>query len=82
MTIAERLKREGFKHGKAEGRVEGKAEGRAEGEALVLKRLMQLKFGPIPENYQDKIQQADADTLLLWSERVLTAATMQDIFVN
>lgn len=77
MTVAERLQLIGFSQGEQQGFIKGKTEG----EALMLKRLLQLKFGPISANYQTKIQQADAETLLVWSERVFTATTMREIFL-
>jgi hypothetical protein len=54
-------------------------EGRQEGEALVLLRQIRLKFGAIPDEARRRIEQADADTLLVWSERVLTADRIDDI---
>ena len=48
-------------------------EGRREGEAMVLLRLLQLKFGGVPEAIRRKIEGTDPQTLLTWSERLLTA---------
>lgn len=62
-----------------QGKQEGRAEGRQEGEALVLLRQLQLKFGEVPEAAREKIGHADAQTLLLWSERVLTAASLREV---
>ena len=53
---------------------------RQEGEALVLLRQMRLKFGEIPDDVRRRVEQADADTLLTWSERILTAERIEDIF--
>ncbi len=60
-------------------REEGRQEGRQEGEAAILLRLLALKFGLLPEPIAEKIRRADAETLLAWSERVLTAATLEDV---
>jgi hypothetical protein len=54
-------------------------EGRQEGEALILQRLMRLKFGELPEETRRRIESADADTLLTWSERILTAERIEDV---
>ena len=62
-----------------EGRQEGRQEGRHEGEALVLLHLLRLKFGKIPDTIRQRIEQADADTLLTWSERILTAERIEDV---
>ena len=54
-------------------------EGRQEGEALVLSRLLQLKFGEIPDDAKRRIAQADPDTLLAWSDRILTAQSVDEV---
>ena len=45
----------------------------------MLLRLLTLKFGPLPEPVRTRIESADADTLLRWSERVLTADQLEDV---
>ena len=42
--------------------------------------LLRLKFGEIPDDIRLRIEAAEADTLLTWSERILTAERMEDIF--
>jgi hypothetical protein len=42
------------------------------GEASVLLLLLEQKFGQIPDTLRERVQQADPDTLLRWSGRVLT----------
>jgi predicted transposase YdaD len=61
-------------------REEGRQEGRQEGEARVVLRLLRLKFGPLAPEVEERVRSADADRLLEWSERVLTAERLQDIF--
>ena len=55
-------------------------EGRQEGEARVVLRQLRLKFGPLETGIEDRVRSADADRLLEWGERVLTAESMQDVF--
>ena len=55
-------------------------QGMQQGEANVLLRLMQRKFGEVPGEAKAKIEQADADTLLDWSERILSAERPEDVF--
>jgi hypothetical protein len=55
-------------------------QGRREGEAEMLLRLLRLRFGPLPMDAVARVQAADPETLLHWSERVLTAATLDEIF--
>lgn len=62
-----------------QGWQEGRQEGRQEGETAMLLRLLAFRFGPVPEPVAKKIRAADADTLLAWCERVLTAGTPEEV---
>jgi Domain of unknown function (DUF4351) len=55
-------------------------EGRKEGEAAVLLRQLQRKFGSLSPEIQDSVHNADADQLLDWADRFVTAATVEEIF--
>jgi len=55
-------------------------EGRQEGEARMVLRLLRFKFGPLESEIEDRVRSADADRLLEWGERVLTAKSLQDVF--
>ena len=52
----------------------------AKGEATTLRRLMKKKFGEVPKNAEDRIEKANSDTLLEWSENVLSAETIDEVF--
>ena len=39
-------------------------------------------FGPLSEGNRAKVRAADADTLLRWGERILTAATVEEVFTG
>jgi hypothetical protein len=58
------------------------AEGRRQGEAEVLLRLLRARFGVLPEDVTARLNAADAETLLRWSERVLSAATLDAVFAE
>ena len=74
VTLVERIGlRRGLDHGREEGRKEG--------EATVLLRLIELKFGPPDAAVRKRVESADAETLLRWSERILTAASLDELFV-
>lgn len=62
-----------------QGRVEGHLQGRQEGEAQVLLRQLQLKFGGLSEQTIRQVRDADAEILLVWSERVITAASLDEV---
>jgi len=77
VTSAERI---GIQKGLQQGLEQGRQEGRKEGEAAILLRQFALKFGSPSEQVRARIEAADADTLLDWSARILTAESVDDIF--
>jgi hypothetical protein len=58
------------------------AEGRRQGEAEVLLRQLRSRFGALPEDVTARLNAADSETLLRWSERVLSAATLDAVFAE
>jgi hypothetical protein len=64
------------------GRDEGRQEGLQRGEARILTAQLRLRFGDLPAAVHQRIDTADADTLLRWSERVLTAAALDEILTD
>ena len=83
-TIAQRLRQEGLKEGRAKGLREGRAKGREkglrEGEARILTRLLELRFGPLPDGIAARIAAASTSQLDRWSEAVLDAPTCEAVF--
>ncbi len=63
-----------------EGWGEGQAEGRVAGEAAVVMRLAERKFGRLDAGTRRRIETADADEILRWADRILTARRLPDIF--
>jgi hypothetical protein len=57
----------------------GIRKGRQEGEARILLRQITLKFGPPSEEVRQRIETADAEALMKWSERILTAQSLGDV---
>jgi len=57
-----------------------RAEGQAEGQAGALMDLLSIKFGPLPLEVRDRIAAADGTNLQIWLRRVLTAATLDEVF--
>ena len=47
---------------------------------MVLLRILEQKFGPLSGDYRRRVEEADPDTLLAWSERVLAAERIEDVF--
>jgi predicted transposase/invertase (TIGR01784 family) len=54
-------------------------QGEQQGEVKVLVRLIERKFGPPSESVRQRISGADPETLLRWSERVLTAESVDAV---
>jgi len=48
----------------------------------LLARLLETKFGPIEPEVMTRLEQADEQQLLNWSERILTAKNISDILEN
>ena len=71
MTTAEMLR--------TEGRAEGRNEGRNEGRAEALRQLLTLKFGALQDETLERIRSAPADRLEVWTARLLTAATLDEV---
>jgi hypothetical protein len=49
------------------------------GEANVLLRQIERKFGPPNPSVRRRIEEADAETILEWSERILDAETLDAV---
>jgi hypothetical protein len=59
---------------------QGVQQGIQQGECKVLIRQLTSRFGHVPERVRRTIESADPDTLLQWSERVLTAQALDEVF--
>jgi predicted transposase/invertase (TIGR01784 family) len=68
--------------GMQEGLRQGMRQGLQQGEALLLRRLLERKFGPLDPVALARLERADPDLLLLWGERVLTAATLAEVLAE
>jgi hypothetical protein len=72
----EQWKRQGL----SQGLSQGLELGRREGEEALLQRLMERRFGALDRAARDKLRGADAETLLRWADRLLGAASPEDVF--
>jgi hypothetical protein len=70
----------GLVQGLEQGLEQGVKRGIRQGEAQMLLRQLSLRFGHLPQSACDQVESADADTLLQWSERILTASTLDEVF--
>ena len=65
--------------GRLEGRNEGRQEGRQEGQSLALKKLIQLKFGDLPNWAEQKITRADSEQIDRWISKLLKANSLDHL---
>ena len=49
------------------------------GEATLLLRLIELRFGAADQDVIRRIHEADSETLLHWSDRILTAQSLSEL---
>ena len=80
MTFTERVRQQSEQIGEQRGELRGERRGEQKGEARLLLRLVGLKYGEVPDDTRRRIEAADAETLLIWSDRILTAECIDDIF--
>lgn len=71
---------EGRLQGRDEGRRQGREEGRRQGEAELLMRLLTRRFGPLDRSQRRRLETADAEQLLEWGERFVTARSLGEVF--
>ena len=68
----------GIEQGIERGIERGIEEGR-KGQVQQLLRQIQLKFGDISPSHKNALQNANSQTLLVWSERILTANSLEQL---
>jgi hypothetical protein len=67
---------------KQEGRREGLQEGRQEGRRETLTRQLQRRFGALPPWAQERVQSGSDANLDLWLDRVLDAASLEEVLTR
>ncbi|ASK34841.1 DUF4351 domain-containing protein [Alloalcanivorax mobilis] len=65
---------------KQEGRQEGHQEGRQEGGRDLLLRLLERRFGALPDAIENQIRDATSEQLNAWADRVLDADCLEAVF--
>ena len=74
MGFAQRLHQEGWN--------EGQRQGQQLGEALILRRQLTRRFGPLPDWAEQRLQGATPVELESWAERVLDAPTLEAVWLE
>ncbi len=62
-----------------QGRAEGIERGRTEGQVGIVLRLLELRFGVLPDAVRDRVRGASAVELETWAEAVLVAASLDEV---
>lgn len=73
---------QGMQQGMEQGMEQGVQKGEQQGTARIILRLLQRKFGSIPQNYLEQILEADTQTLLAMEEKIYNAKTLKDLSRN
>jgi hypothetical protein len=80
--LVEKERAQAARKGRAKGLAEGKRKGRVEGERGLLLRQLTRKFGPLTPDQQTAVETASGAELELYSDRVLTADSIEAVLVG
>ena len=61
-------------------RAEGEARGEARGRAATLLELLDIKFGHVPADVEQRVRTATSSQLETWTRRILGTDTLDEIF--
>jgi hypothetical protein len=54
--------------------------GKVAGAGLVVRGQLEQRFGPLPQSVLERLDQAGAEQLVAWGQRVLDARTLEEGF--
>lgn len=77
VTSVERI---GLERGLEQGILQGVQQGVLQGEQSILLRQLNRRFGTLPQSLEERVKQADLEQLEQWSDLILTATSLDDIF--
>ncbi|QLF93292.1 hypothetical protein HW090_08840 [Pseudomonas sp. ABC1] len=66
--------------GRQQGLLQGLEQGLGEGRISTLRKQLTLKFGALSATLEQRLEQAAEDELELWTERILFANRIEDVF--
>ena len=78
----ERGLQQGIQQGIEQGIEKGMEKGLLQGEAALLRRLLRRRFSDLPAWLEERIQAASREEIEAWSERILDAQRLEDVFAN
>ncbi|MEM9457006.1 MAG: hypothetical protein AAGF11_22705 [Myxococcota bacterium] len=68
--------------GMAKGMTKGMTKGMAKGMAKTLANLLGMRFGHLPDRVRVRLETATVEQLGVWTQRVLTAKTPDEVFAS
>lgn len=68
------------RHAIDEAAKEAARKARIEGESALMNRLLTRRFGPLPKEVQARLATASTRQLEHWADRVLDAASLDEVF--
>ncbi len=66
--------------GRQQGLEQGREQGREEGQRELLLEMIADRFGAVPAEVDARVRSAGSDDLRLWTRRLLSAASLSDVF--
>jgi hypothetical protein len=63
-------------------KAEWKSEAKREAESLLLLRLLEIRFGALPDDVRTRVTDAAPEQLEGWAERVVTVANLEAVFAD
>ena len=78
-TVAQTWIEQGIERGIEQGIEKGIERGRSEGQAGILLRLLELRFGDVPDAVRERVRGASAAELEAWAEAVLVAVSLDEV---
>ncbi len=73
---------EGRREGEARGEARGRQEGLREGQLRLIVQLLEAKFGPLSAEMLAELQNGTQEALDTWAKRLLTAASLDEVFLG
>jgi predicted transposase YdaD len=72
----------GLQRGIQQGLQQGLQQGQLKGERLLFKFQLQAKFGPLSPKIEEQLDILNTETLFHCAKRLLTAATIEEVFID
>ena len=80
--LKQQAMQQGLEQGLEAGLEKGLEKGLVIGEQKLLIRQITRRFGPLPDEIRQRIEQANIDQIEEWADRILDARSLADIFAG